>query len=325
MKSQPNSLYFNDPPSSVLFSNLPLVRGRYEFNVPLSHLTWFRVGGPAQVIFKPADVQDLCQFMVQKPFDLPCYPLGAGSNVLIRDGGLKGCVIRLGRAFASIQQEGNMVILGAGCLDRTVALTTCQLGLSGLEFLVGIPGTLGGAVAMNAGAYGHEIKDRLKWVEWITVEGKVQRVAAQDLSMTYRDGHLPDNVIVTKAAFLCDPKPSPDIQATLNAFLAEREKSQPIQGRTGGSTFKNPNQDGKGIKAWQLIDQAGCRGLKMGDAQVSQKHCNFLLNLEAATAADLEHLGNTVQTRVHDQTGVLLEWEIIRLGLSLVSFENGSA
>lgn len=217
----------------------------------------------------------------------------------------------MGRSFATIEQQENLVILGAGCLDRTVALTTCQLGLSGLEFLVGIPGTIGGAIAMNAGAYGHEIKDRLQWIEWITIDGKIERAAAQDLNMTYREGHLPDNVIVTRAAFLCEPKPSTDIQLTLDTFLSEREKSQPIRGRTGGSTFKNPTE---GLKAWQLIDQAGCRGLKVGDAQVSEKHCNFLLNLESATAADLEQLGNTVQARVHDQTGVLLEWEIIRLG-----------
>jgi UDP-N-acetylmuramate dehydrogenase len=291
--------------------DLPPVRGRYEFNIPLSQSTWFRVGGPAEVIFKPADIDDLCQFLIQKPSDLPCYPLGAGSNVLVRDAGLQGCVIRLGRSFATIEQQENLVILGAGCLDRTVALTTCQLGLSGLEFLVGIPGTIGGAIAMNAGAYGHEIKDRLQWIEWITIDGKIERAAAQDLNMTYREGHLPDNVIVTRAAFLCEPKPSTDIQLTLDTFLSEREKSQPIRGRTGGSTFKNPTE---GLKAWQLIDQAGCRGLKVGDAQVSEKHCNFLLNLESATAADLEQLGNTVQARVHDQTGVLLEWEIIRLG-----------
>ena len=296
---------------TLTLPELPLVRGRYEFNVPLSQSTWFRVGGPAQVIFKPADLEDLRQFLVQKSSDLPCYPLGAGSNVLIRDGGLKGCVIRLGRAFATIEQQENLVIVGAACLDRTVALTTCQLGLSGLEFLVGIPGTIGGAIAMNAGAYGHEIKDRLQWIEWITFDGQVERLNGQDLNMTYREGNLPENVIVTKAAFLCELKLSADIQTTLDTFLAEREKSQPIRGRTGGSTFKNPPQ---GLKAWQLIDQAGCRGLKIGDAQVSEKHCNFLLNLEAATASDLEQLGNTVQQRVYEQTGVSLEWEIIRLG-----------
>ncbi|RZI45950.1 UDP-N-acetylmuramate dehydrogenase [Candidatus Finniella inopinata] len=291
--------------------SLPAVRGRYEFDVPLSQSTWFRVGGPAEVIFKPADLEDLCQFLSQKPSNLSCYPLGAGSNVLVADAGLPGCVIRLGRTFATIEQQGNLVILGAGCLDRTVALTTCQWALSGLEFLVGIPGTIGGAIAMNAGAYGHEVKDRLQWVEWVTPQGKVERIAAHALNMTYREGHLPEGVIVTKAAFLCDPKPSPDIQLTLDAFLSEREKSQPIRGRTGGSTFKNPPD---GLKAWQLIDQAGCRGLKIGDAQVSEKHCNFLLNLDAASAADLEQLGNTVQKRVYDQTGIMLEWEIIRLG-----------
>lgn len=293
------------------FEQLPAIKGRYEFDVPLSQSTWFRVGGFASVIFKPADRDDLCYFLNHKPINLAIECLGAGSNVLIRDGGIDGVVIRLGRPFATIEQQENLLILGAGCLDRTVALTTCELGLSGLEFLVGIPGTVGGAIAMNAGAYDHEIKDRLQWVEWVTDKGIIEKVPASSLSMSYREGHLPENVIVTKAAFLCEPRPSAEIQQTLDHFLSEREKSQPIRGRTGGSTFKNPLE---GLKAWQLIDQAGCRGLKIGDAQVSEKHCNFLLNLESATARDLEELGNTVQKRVRESTGVELEWEIIRLG-----------
>jgi UDP-N-acetylmuramate dehydrogenase len=290
---------------------LPAVRGRYEFNTPLSQSTWFRVGGPAVIIYKPADIDDLCYFLQRKPINLAIQCLGAGSNVLVRDQGIKGCIIRLGRSFALIEHQENLLILGAGCLDRTVALTACQFGLSGLEFLVGIPGTIGGAIAMNAGAYGNEVKDRLQWVEWVTSQGIIEKVTASDLIMTYRDGNLPYGVMVTKAAFLCEPKPSSEIQQTLDHFLEEREKSQPIRGRTGGSTFKNPPT---GLKAWQLIDQAGCRGLRIGDAQVSEKHCNFLLNLESATSAELEELGNTVQKRVQEQTGVLLEWEIIRLG-----------
>ncbi len=290
---------------------LPKVQGRYAFEAPLSDLTWFQVGGPTQVLFRPADVKDLCHFLHHKPTELPLWCLGAGSNVLVRDGGWNGIVLRLGRSFATLERQGNLLIIGAGCLDRTAALTACQLGLSGLEFLIGIPGTLGGAIAMNAGAYGYEIKDRLVWIEWITPEGILQKVENHAQRMTYRHGHLPPGVIVTRAAFLCEPQNPTLIQERHHFFLEEREKSQPIKGRTGGSTFKNPSQ---GEKAWQLIDRSGCRGLRIGDAQVSEKHCNFLLNLGQATATDLENLGETVQSKVLDQTGVLLEWEILRIG-----------
>mgnify|MGYP002784845598 CR=1 FL=1 len=290
---------------------LPAVRGRYSFNIPLSEMTWFQVGGPATVLFKPADIQDLCHFLHQKTNELPYYCLGAGSNILVRDGNWQSVIIRLGRAFAAIEQQNNLLIIGAGCLDRTAALTACQLGLSGLEFLIGIPGSIGGAVAMNAGAYGHEIKDTLTWIEWVNPKGEIQKIPKDDLTMSYRDGNLPPGVIVTRAAFLCEPKDPGAIRTVLDDFLKEREKSQPIRGRTGGSTFKNPPY---GEKAWQLIDRAGCRGLTIGDAQVSEKHCNFLLNLGHATAADLETLGQTVQQQVYQKTGILLKWEILRLG-----------
>lgn len=293
------------------FINLPAVRGSYTFNTPLSLLTWFRTGGFAQVIFKPADREDLQDFLKGKPQDIPLWCFGAGSNILVRDKGLRGCVIRLGKGFSHMEHHDSCLVIGAACLDRTIALTCAQLRLSGLEFLVGIPGTMGGAIAMNAGAYGHEIKDRLQWVEWVTPEGKVEHVSAKNLAMTYRKGNLPPDVIVTRAAFSCDYKPQNDIQTTLQDFLKEKEKTQPMKGRTGGSTFKNPSSH---IKAWKLIDEAGCRGLKIGDAQVSEKHCNFLLNLGSASAKDIEDLGLTVQSHVLKKTGILLEWEIIRMG-----------
>ena len=296
---------------NVEFNNLPPVKGRYEFNVPLSQSIWFRTGGPALVVYKPASTEDLCHFLRHKPLNLDIKCIGAGSNILVRDGGINGCVIRLGRPFATIERQENLLILGGGCLDRTVALSACQLGLSGLEFLIGIPGTIGGAIAMNAGAYGHEVKDRLQWIEWVTNRGIIEKLPASLLNMTYRNGGLPEDVIITKAAFLCEPERSSEIQLILNHFLSEREKSQPIRGQTGGSTFKNPSSQ---LKAWQLIDQASCRGLRIGDAQVSEKHCNFLLNLGFATAFDLEDLGTIVQKRVQQQTAVTLEWEIIRIG-----------
>jgi len=292
---------------------LPKVEGRYEFGTPLKNLTWFKVGGPAEVIFKPASTKDLSNFMANKPKDLTCFTMGVGSNLLVRDGGLPGCTIRLiNPEFSQIDTEGNLAIIGAGCLDRTVALTLRDHGLAGLEFLVGIPGTMGGAIAMNAGAYDGEIKDRLAWIEVVDENGKQERIEANALNMTYRKGNLPKGTIVTKAAFICEPMGKELIHEKINDFLQRRDSTQPTKARTGGSTFKNPPHE---LKAWQLIDKAGCRGLMVGDAQMSDKHCNFMLNLGGASANDLETLGELVRTTVLKKTGVELKWEVLRIGM----------
>jgi UDP-N-acetylmuramate dehydrogenase len=289
---------------------LPNVRGRYAFAFDLSKVTWFKVGGVAEVLFKPKDAQDLITFIKDKDPAMPVTMLGAGSNVLVRDGGIKGVVIKLGSGFSEIAFNGNEVIVGGACLDRTFVLACAEKGLSGIEFLVGVPGTIGGAVFMNAGAYGGEIKDFVNWVEIVTANGDLVQLQAADLSMKYRKGNLPKGAIVVRASFILHPDDPETIHTRINAYLQQREDTQPIRGRTGGSTFKNPTD----MAAWKLIDQAGCRGLMMGDAQVSEKHCNFLLNLDAAKAADLEQLGEHVRQAVKDTTGIELEWEIIRLG-----------
>ena len=289
---------------------LPNVRGRYAFAFDLSKVTWFKVGGVAEVLFKPKDVEDLITFIKDKDPKMPVTMLGAGSNVLVRDGGIKGVVIKLGSGFSEITFNGSEVIVGGACLDRTFVLACAEKGLSGIEFLVGVPGTIGGAVFMNAGAYGSEIKDFINWVEIVSADGTLTRLQAVDLSMKYRKGNLPKGAIVVRASFALQSDDPQAIHTRINAYLQQREDTQPIRGRTGGSTFKNPSA----MAAWKLIDQAGCRGLMMGDAQVSEKHCNFLLNLDAAKATDLEQLGERVRQTVKDTTGVELEWEIIRLG-----------
>ena len=294
-----------------LVDSLPLVEGRYSFNQKMSQTTWFKVGGLAEIFFKPAHAQDLSHFLKNKSSDTDVLCMGAGSNVLVRDQGIKGCVIRLGSGFSEVEIEGSNIIVGAGCLDRTVVMKCIEEGISGLEFLVGVPGTIGGAVAMNAGAYGSEVKDLLRWVELMDEKGKVYRLASSELSMDYRHGNLPKGSIVLRAAFQCYKENPQIIKTTVDDFLKKREDSQPIRGRTGGSTFKNPD----GLKAWELIDKAGCRGLRIGDAQVSEKHCNFLLNLDSATAKDLEDLGEMVRRKVEETANVHLEWEIIRLGM----------
>lgn len=291
--------------------SLPLVEGRYSFNQRMSQTTWFKVGGPAEVFFKPAHAEDLSHFLKNKSPDINVLCMGAGSNVLVRDQGIKGCVIRLGSGFSEIEVEGSNIIVGAGCLDRTVVMKCLEEGISGLEFLVGVPGTIGGAVAMNAGAYGSEVKDLLKWTELMDEKGKIYRLSSSELSMDYRHGNLPQRSIVLRAAFQCYKESQQNIKKTVDEFLKKREDSQPIRGRTGGSTFKNP----EGFKAWELIDKAGCRGLRIGDAEVSEKHCNFLLNLDSASAKDLEDLGETVRRKVKETSNVDLEWEIIRLGM----------
>ena len=291
---------------------LPAVRGRYLPNARLAEQTWFRVGGPADVLFRPADEDDLAHFLSHKPEHMPVTIIGAGSNLLVRDGGVPGVVIRLGRGFSDIRTDSDLVHVGAGCLDRTVSLTCREAGVGGLEFLVRIPGTIGGAVRMNAGAYGQEIKDILVYADVIDSQGKRHRLPPEALQMTYRHTSLREGWIVTGAVLrgVANQKPS-EIGKAIDRILEEREATQPTRGRTGGSTFKNPELE----KAWKLIDAAGCRGLKIGDAQVSEKHCNFLLNLDQATANDLESLGEEVKRRVYETSSVCLDWEIVKVGV----------
>ncbi len=299
---------------SLAIEKLPSVQGRYSFGHLMSQTTWFKVGGAADLLFRPADTVDLCHFLKNKPSNLAITCIGAGSNLLVRDGGIEGCVVKLGSGFSDISIENDLVIAGAGCLDRTVAMKCQEAGLSGLEFLVGIPGTIGGALAMNAGAYENETKDFLEWFEFVDQQGVLHRLHTNEIHMTYRHGNLPAGAIAVRAAFRCIKKDPNEIRIKVSDYLHKREESQPIRGRTGGSTFKNPSQ---GSKAWELIDLAGCRGLRIGDAQVSEKHCNFLLNLDAARANDIEALGTMVQKKVKEITGQELEWEIIRIGSRL--------
>ncbi|MBI1954716.1 MAG: UDP-N-acetylmuramate dehydrogenase [Proteobacteria bacterium] len=295
----------------MLINYLPEIRGRYRFNYPLSKATWFQVGGEVDVLFQPIDVKDLCFFLKNRSKDLPLFTLGAGSNLLVRDGGISGIAIKLGSGFNDFSWDGNLLIAGAACLDRTIALSMVEKGLSGLEFLVGIPGTIGGAIRMNAGAYGREVKDVLEWVEAVDEEGNIHYFKASEMTMSYRKCLLSDTLIFTRAAFRVEISSPSDVQSQIERILSLKEATQPIKGRTGGSTFKNPSPD---LSAWQLIDQAGCRGLSKGNVIVSEKHCNFLLNLGKATAKEIEELGEEIRQRVYNCFGIQLEWEIIRIG-----------
>ena len=298
-------------PQPISQAVLPPLRGRVERDAPLGPATWFRVGGPADVLARPADLDDLLLLLRDMPTDMPLTVLGAASNLIIRDGGIAGVVLRLARGFGNVVVEADGgIIAGAAALDVTVAETAAAAGLAGLEFLVGIPGSVGGAVAMNAGAYGIEIKDVLEWAEIATSEGLL-RLDAAALHFAYRHAQLPKRGVVVRARLRAIPGDKVAIAARLAEIRAAREATQPVRARTGGSTFKNPPGD---RKAWELIDAAGCRGLKHGAAQVSEKHCNFLLNLGGASAADIEALGEEVRARVLEHSGIALEWEIRRIG-----------
>lgn len=294
-----------------LIDRLPAVRGRYSENVALAPITWFRVGGPAEVVFRPVDAEDLAAFLAAKPVDVPVTVLGVGSNLLVRDGGVPGVVIRLGRGFATITAEAEQIVTGAGALDLNVAVVARDAGVAGLEFLSGIPGTIGGALRMNAGAYGTEIADVLVEAQAVGGDGAVHRVPVADLHMTYRHSGAPADWIFTGAILRGQPDAPLAIARRMEEIRTARETSQPIRARTGGSTFANA----EGAKAWQLIDRAGCRGLQRGGAVVSEQHCNFLINTGNATAADLEGLGEEVRRRVLEATGVALRWEIHRIGV----------
>jgi UDP-N-acetylmuramate dehydrogenase len=291
--------------------SLPALRGRVERNAPLAPFTWFRVGGPAEVLVRPADAKDLATLLHGLPPGVPVHVLGACSNLIIRDGGLPGVVIRLARGFATVKIEPDGLIAGAGALDTTVAEHAAAAGLTGLEFLSGVPGTIGGAVVMNAGAYGGDVASCLDWADIVSRSGAILRLTARNLAFAYRHAHLPEGAVVLRVRLRALPGAPAAIAARMAEIRAARETSQPVRARTGGSTFRNPPN----MKAWELIDAAGCRGLTRGGAQVSEKHCNFLINTGGATAADLEGLGEEVRHRVNDATGVTLEWEIHRIGV----------
>lgn len=299
----------------ALIDRLPPVRGRYAENVPLAPITWFRVGGPAEVLFRPADVDDLAAFLAARPADVPITVLGVGSNLLVRDGGVPGVVIRLGRGFAAIEVDAEFITAGAGALDSSLALTAMQAGLGGLEFLSGVPGTVGGALRMNAGAYGGEMRDVVVSARVLTPAGVIDGLGVDALGFAYRACALPRDRIFVQARLRGRIEAREVIAARMDEIRSRRGTTQPIRTRTGGSTFANP----PGAKAWELIDRAGCRGLVVGGAQVSEQHCNFLINTGTATAADLETLGEEVRRRVFVATGVRLDWEIDRVGIAASS------
>ena len=292
-----------------LIDRLTKPRGRLTADAPLGPQTWFATGGPAEVLFRPADVEDLATFLAALPPDVPVTVLGVGSNVIVRDGGIRGVVIRLLRGFTGITVEGHEVVAGAGAPDLNVALTAREHSLTGLEFLSGIPGTIGGAFPTNAGAYGGELVEVLISAEAVDRAGRIFTVTPDELGLSYRHSKAPTDWIFTSARLRAAPGDQLAIARRISEIDSARSDSQP-RSRTGGSTFANP----PGHKAWELIDAAGCRGLKVGGAQVSEKHTNFLINTGAATASDIEKLGEEVRRRVFDKSGVQLQWEIRRLG-----------
>ncbi|HEV8679426.1 MAG TPA: UDP-N-acetylmuramate dehydrogenase [Stellaceae bacterium] len=299
---------------SALIRRLPPVRGRLTADVPLCPLTWFRVGGPAEILFQPADAEDLAAFLAALPAEIPLTVIGVASNLLVRDGGIPGVTVRMFPGFSRIvSTRPNEVRAGAGALDRNVARAAAQAGIAGLEFLSGIPGTIGGGFRTNAGAYGREFKDALALVDTVDRRGRWHTVDAVELGLSYRHSDFPADWIVTGATFVGSPDDPDAVARRIDEIRAARKASQPIRARTGGSTFANP----PGHQAWQLIDAVGCRGLARGGAMVSEKHANFLINTGDATAADIEALGEEVRRRVHDRFGILLEWEIRRIGRRL--------
>ncbi|MDB2439334.1 UDP-N-acetylmuramate dehydrogenase [Hellea sp.] len=298
-----------------LIDTLPPVRGKFSADVPLAPYTWLRVGGPAEVLFMPKDEADLAHFLSSTPDEIPVTILGVASNTIIRDGGIKGVVVRLGPAFGKVSTDGLTVRAGASALDNRVAKEAAKAGIAGLEFYAGIPGTIGGALRMNAGCYGTETKDVL--VEAIALDrtGRRQVMPLSELGYSYRQSKAPDDLIFVEAVFKGTADEPAAITARMADITSRREESQPIREKTGGSTFKNPNQVQSGGRgAWQVIDAAGGRGFKVGGAQMSEKHCNFMINTGEATAADLEALGETMIAKVKETQGVDLEWEVKRIG-----------
>jgi len=293
-------------------ATMPHVRGKLTPNAPLAPLVWFKSGGSAEWLFEPKDEDDLVEFLRDLDPDVPVMALGLGSNLIVRDGGVPGVVVRLGKPFAKIDQlDETSLRCGGGASGILVSSTSRDHGIAGLEFLRGIPGTVGGFVRMNGGAYGREVSDILVSARLVMRSGEVVEWPLEKLGYTYRHSDVPPGAVVIEAVFRGVPGDPDAIGAEMDAIARAREESQPLRSRTGGSTFKNP----PGHKAWALVDAAGCRGLTMGDAQVSEKHCNFLLNLGSASSAEIEALGEEVRRRVREHSGVALEWEIQRVGM----------
>jgi UDP-N-acetylmuramate dehydrogenase len=292
---------------------MPSLRGRLMANQSLAELTWFRVGGPAQVLFMPEDEADLATFLAHLPDEIPVTVIGLGSNLIVRDGGVPGVVIRLGRGFGEVRvEDGSRIRAGTAAPDVKISRAAQEAAIAGLAFFRGIPGAVGGALRMNGGAYGRETKDALIQARGVDRQGCVRVFGNGDMHYSYRHCGAPEDIVFTEALFQGMPGDAAEIAAEMGKITESREATQPIKSRTGGSTFKNP----PGHKAWQLIDAAGCRGLKVGDAQVSEMHCNFLINLGSASAGDIETLGETVRRRVKEHSGIELEWEIKRIGVA---------
>lgn len=297
---------------SRLVASLPELRGRLKAEAPLKDFTWFRAGGPAEVLYSPADEADLGYFLRETPSGIPVTIIGLGSNLLVRDGGIEGVVIRLGRGFGEIRiEDDHRLRAGTAVPDVKVARAAADAGIAGLSFYRGIPGCVGGALRMNGGAHGRETKEVLVEARAVDRQGGIHVLPVAELHYDYRHCGAPEDFIFTEALFQGEPGEPEAILAEMDGIAAYREQAQPIKSRTGGSTFKNP----PGKKAWQLIDAAGCRGLMVGDAKVSEMHCNFLINEGNATGADIETLGETVRARVKETSGIELEWEIKRLGI----------
>jgi UDP-N-acetylmuramate dehydrogenase len=290
--------------------SLPPVRGTYQFGAALKDLVWFRAGGAAEVLYRPADADDLADFLAKRPRETPVTVIGVGSNLLVRDGGIPGVVIRLPAVFGKVDVDGLRIRAGAAALDSAVARRAADNGIAGLEFLRGVPGTIGGALRMNAGCYGSEIKDVFVEATAIDRQGRRHVLGPAEMGFEYRKANVPDGLIFVEAVFEGVADEPAAVKTRMEELLARREESQPIKSKTGGSTFKNP----PGEKAWKLIEDAGCRGLRHGDAMVSDVHCNFLINLGEASAADIEALGEQVRARVKEKSGIELEWEIKRVG-----------
>ena len=302
---------------SGLEQAMPAVRGQVVTDAPLNKMTWLGVGGPAELLFTPADIDDLEYFLANQP-KAPLTVIGGGSNLLIRDGGIPGVVVHFGKTFDTIRVEGDKIICGAGAKNMEIARIAMEAGLSGFEFLCGIPGTLGGSIRMNAGANGRSTSDIVEELTAFDIIGKKIVLPRNEIPFDYRTNSLPDNWIFTSAVLKGTPENKENIQKRMTEYRQIREKSQPIGTRTAGSIFKNPI----GLKAWQLIEKAGCRGLKQGGAMISEKHCNFFINTGKATAQDFEMLGETVQKRVFETSEIMLEWEVRRIGVKTKRFSS---
>jgi UDP-N-acetylmuramate dehydrogenase len=297
--------------SVKLVNSLPDVEGEYRFNADLLKTNWFNVGGPAEVLFRPKDLQDLSHFLAHKPFNLPVITLGVGSNIIIRDGGIEGVVIKLGRAFNYIEIIApGKIKVGAAVLNFNFVQFCLANSIKGFEFMIGIPGSIGGGIAMNAGAYGTEFKDIIDHVIAVDESGNIHKILNQDIGFVYRGNTLPEGMTFVEATFNFELGDKQEIQNKIDHIVQTRNATQPVREKTGGSTFANPT----GYKAWELIDKAGLRGARINDAQISELHCNFMINLGNAHAKDLEDLGETVIKKVYEQSGVRLEWEIKRIG-----------